>query len=102
MKRLLCLAFIATGCVSDLSPRHCASDGECLSGGVSGTCLASPTSSEKWCAFASSTCASGTAWGLLAGDKLASTCVDPASAIDGGTHDGPIGAVADAPPNGGD
>ncbi len=103
MKRLLGLAFIATGCVSDLSPRHCASDGDCLSGGVSGTCLASPSSSEKWCAFPSSTCASGTAWGVFAGDKLASTCVDPASAIDGGKHDGPIAPAADAPgtPDGG-
>src|SRR5262249_34914854 len=38
-----------------------------------------------------------TAWGVFADEKLASTCVDPASAIDGGTHDGPVAPSPDAP-----
>ncbi len=95
MRRIVHLfAFLALGaCIDDLQPRPCRQDADCLQGGVEGTCLSSPTSSESWCAFLNGRCPGGLEWGTLAGEGLGRTCVSPAAAVDA-----PPGSTADAPP----
>jgi hypothetical protein len=69
----------ATGCGDDHT-RTCSVSGDCVQGGVSGTCLPSPVSAKSWCAYPDPECASQLRWGLLAGDGLAKTCVESADA----------------------
>src|SRR5262249_11639901 len=71
----------------------CRQDADCLQAGVEGTCLASPVSSERWCAFLSGRCPGGLEWGTLAGEGLGRTCVSPVPSADA-----PLGASVDAPP----
>jgi hypothetical protein len=87
---------LALACNGDDS-RECTNNDDCLQGGVSGTCLPSPYSVKSWCAFPDPECLpSGQRWGLLAGDGLASACVE-STGPDASTIDARlIDAVADA------
>src|SRR5262249_14409537 len=69
----------------------------CLQAGLGGRCLRSPGSAESFCAFDSTTCSSGLAWGVLAGDGLARQCV---VSMDGGSlsQDSPTMASGDGGP----
>jgi hypothetical protein len=91
------LALATASCSFPLPARECDEDGDCLSGGVPGSCLMSPSSGANWCAFpvSASTCASGLQWGLRAGDDLTNTCVELA---DGGAA-GMDGDIFDAAPS---
>ncbi len=62
-------------CVAN-DPIKCTVAGDCIQGGINGHCVASPESSENWCAFIDPDCdGSGLRWGARAGDGLASQCV---------------------------
>ena len=89
----------AGGCGGGDYTRTCAEIADCLQGGVSGQCLASPTSASRWCAFPDTSCAAGQRFGLIAGDGLKNACVgaddtDGGVLADAGTVDGSL--VVDA------
>jgi hypothetical protein len=72
-------AFVALAALAGCSSKQtidCATNADCIQGGVMGTCLASPASSEHWCAFSDPMCdGSRLRWGLASGDGLAAECV---------------------------
>jgi hypothetical protein len=72
-------AFVVLAALAGCSSKEvvrCTSNADCLQGGVMGTCLDSPESSDKWCAFSDPNCAgSALRWGLATGDGLAAECV---------------------------
>jgi hypothetical protein len=96
---LATLILAMASCTVSLPPRECDEDSDCLSGGVGGTCLPSPSSAASWCAFPVDTgmCASGLIWGLRAGDGLMDSCVEDLPMEDGGP--GNDGAVLDGGPD---
>jgi hypothetical protein len=85
---LLCVS-LGAGCAHD-DFISCTDNSGCLQGGVAGTCLQSPTSETKWCAFddLSGCPGSGKRWGVKSGDGLAATCVDALALPDAGLSTG--------------
>jgi hypothetical protein len=88
----------AAGCTIELPARECNESTDCVRGGVPGECLPSPTSESTWCAFPSTECTSGMAFGSRAGDGLAGQCV-VASEADAGIDAEIPDAGPDAPPD---
>ncbi len=85
---------LGVGACGSPRDRACGPDQACApQSGVSGMCLPSPVSGNDWCAYADVTCATGQRWGALAGDGLASACLDPDNLPDAG---GPDAATNDA------
>jgi hypothetical protein len=82
--RLLALLLFVAAC-SGKPTIDCATNADCLQGGIGGVCHPSPSSSESWCAFPDLGCA-GTRerWGVASGDGLAGECRTETSS-DGGT-----------------
>jgi hypothetical protein len=66
----------ALGACSSNDAIRCATNDDCLQGGIMGQCLDSPASSARWCAFSDPNCpGSALRWGRLSGDDLGSECV---------------------------
>lgn len=85
MRRAVLLVALLSSCAHDRA-RPCSESSECIAGGVPGSCLPSPTSSTSWCAFPDDACTNGGwRWSPLAGDGLASACVD--TVMDAGAAD---------------
>jgi hypothetical protein len=100
MRSLLCAGtaalLLAAGCGGSDNIK-CAANADCIQGGIAGTCLASSSSDDHWCAFTDNDCpGSQQRWGIKSGDGLAGTCVSP---IDAGMPDAPIDSGPDAGPD---
>jgi hypothetical protein len=101
MKTLAALALVVSLAACDSEhTRECERSQDCLQGGISGTCRASPVSTSYWCSYPDPECPSppGERWGLLAGDGLAKVCVAPgagadAGVADAGLMDGPVDGI---------
>ena len=94
---LLAPVLFLTACGDD-DTVQCATSSDCVQAGIAGSCLSSPRSDKRWCAFDDTAgCpGSGMRWGRLAGDGLAQMCVEgPDAGIDAPVADAP---VPDAPP----
>ena len=99
MKPFLWLTLYLGGCISDLAPRECTHDSDCLEDSEVGKCLpGGAVSGKNWCAFPAdpNACLSKEKWGVLSGDGLADTCVRQAEQQDG-PADAPIAGNLDSP-----
>lgn len=96
---LAVLGLVLAGCPGDTTI-DCATNADCLQGGIPGTCLPSPSSSERWCAFTDLSCPAGQRWGVKSGDGLAGECVADETPDGGADADIDAGPDAALPPDG--
>lgn len=83
------------GACSGHSAVECTTSSDCLQNGVPGSCVDSPTSTRRWCAFGDADCqGSDLRWGILAGDGLASMCLE---GWDGGIADASLDGAQSLP-----
>jgi hypothetical protein len=90
----LLISALTVGC-SSKSTIDCATNADCLQGGIGGMCRPSPASAQRWCSFPDPGCpGTGERWGVASGDGLAGECVagitDDGGAPDGGPPDAAI------------
>jgi len=95
----LAVAMLCSGCPGN-DTIDCTTNADCLQGGIPGTCLPSPSSSTRWCAFSDSTCPGGARWGVASGDGLAGMCLAEAPPDGGPDADIDAGPDAALPPDG--